>query len=126
MARGIEDRLHDVVVAGAAAEVPLERLAALLLRGRGVLLEVAGRCHDHARRAVATLQAVVPVKRVLDRVKLAVVREALDRGDLATIGLEGEQRAGLHGLPVQQDRAAAATGGVAPDIGAGKPKSFTP
>ena len=55
MARGIEDRLDDVVVTGAAAEVPFERLADFLLRWRGVLLEVAVAGEDrraHRRHAV--------------------------------------------------------------------------
>src|SRR6187551_2631669 len=55
-AGGVEDRLHDVLVAGAAAEVALEGLAYVLLGRRGVLLQEARRRHDHAGRAVAALE----------------------------------------------------------------------
>src|SRR3954447_8391811 len=51
------DRLDDVVVAGAAAEIALETLTDFLLRQavRMLLHQVDGR-HDHARRAEAALQ----------------------------------------------------------------------
>src|ERR1700729_1183285 len=62
------DRFDDVVVAGAAADVALELLA------DGVVVEVVAlaahdihRRHDHARRAVAALQAVVLAERLLHR-----------------------------------------------------------
>src|SRR5688572_13026783 len=40
---GVEDGPHDVLVAGAPAEVPLQRQAEFLLRGRRILLQVARR-----------------------------------------------------------------------------------
>ena len=40
--------------------------------------------------------------------------------DLAAVGLDGEHRAGLHRLAVEQDGAGAAVGGVAADVGAGQ------
>src|SRR5215210_7185707 len=46
------DGLHDVLVAGAAAEVPFEALPYLLLRRVRVLLQETNGGHDHARRAV--------------------------------------------------------------------------
>src|SRR5207248_4244557 len=47
-------------------------------------------------------------------------RQAFDGGDGATFGLDGEQRAGLHCLAVEQDGAGPALAGVAADVGAGK------
>ena len=44
--------------------------------------------------------------------------EALDRGDLAAVGLDGEHGAALHALPVEVDGAGAAVAGVAADDGA--------
>src|SRR4029450_946518 len=116
-AGAVEDRFHDVLVAGAAAEVPLEGLAHLFVGRVGVLLQEAGGRHDHAGRAVATLETVVAVERVLDRMHLPVGGDPLDRGDLTTLGLEGEERARLHRLAVEQNGARAARRGVATDVG---------
>jgi hypothetical protein len=51
---------------------------------------------------------MVAVERVLQRMHGVAVGHALDRGDLATVGLGGDQRAGLHGFAVQEHGAAAA------------------
>ena len=54
------DRLDDVVVAGAAAEIALEPLADLLLgEAVGMLLHEVDGAHHHARRAEAALQGVM-------------------------------------------------------------------
>src|SRR3954449_10885042 len=118
---GVAHRAHDVVVAGAAAEVALEPVADLLLaRVRVALQEVGGR-HDHARRAVAALERVVFPERLLERVQGSVgARHALDRLDLAAVGLDGEDGAALHGLAVEVDRARAAVRRVAAHMGAGE------
>ena len=47
-------------------------------------------------RAVAALEGVVLVERLLHRVQLAVRGQALDRRDLVAVGLHGEHRARLH------------------------------
>src|SRR5439155_1123571 len=67
------DRLHDVVVAGAAAEIAFE------LVPDGVIVEVvtfAGhhvdRGHDHAGSAVAALQAMMLAERFLHRMQRPV------------------------------------------------------
>src|SRR3990172_1275274 len=77
--RGVEDGLHDVLVAGAAAQVALEGRANLLLGRVGVLPQVGVRGHDHARRAIPALQAVVAMEGLLQRVHLPVGRHGLDR-----------------------------------------------
>ena len=117
-----EHRLDDVVVAGAAAEVALEALAHLGLGRVRVLVEQRDRRHDHARRAEAALQAVVLLERLLHRVQLAVGGQALDGGDLGAVGLDGEHRARLHRLAVEQHGARAARRRVAADVGAGEPE----
>src|SRR5579864_3608669 len=69
------DRLDDIVIAGAAADIALELLA------DGVVVEVVtfaadhiDRGHDHAWRAVAALQTVVLAKRLLHRMQLRLRR----------------------------------------------------
>jgi hypothetical protein len=46
--------------------------------------------------------------------------QTFDGGHLGLDGLGGQQRAGLGGASVEQDRAGAAGGGVAADLGAGQ------
>ena len=112
-----EHRADDVVVAGAAAEVAFKALPHLLLGRVRVLRQQAGRCHHHAGRAEAALQAVVLAERLLDDAHRAVVGdEALGGGHRAAVGLDGEHRAGLDRLAVEQHRAGTAGRGVAADV----------
>src|SRR5689334_9594464 len=94
LVRGLLHRGHDVLVAGAAADVALEPLPDLLLGELAVrLLDDPDRGHHHPRGAVAALQPVMLVEGPLDRVELAVRREPLDRPDLRAVGLHGQDRA---------------------------------
>src|SRR6476620_8908162 len=67
------DRLDDVVVARAAADVAVERLADLVFARLRVVGEELDRRHHHARRAEAALQAVALAKRCLHGMELAVL-----------------------------------------------------
>src|SRR5436305_8183678 len=94
LVRRLLHRGDDVLVAGAAADVALERGADLLLRQLALgLLDEPDRRHHHAGRAVTALQAVVLVEGPLDGMQLAVVRQALDGADLRAVRLHGEDRA---------------------------------
>ena len=78
--RSGEDRLDDVVIARAAAQVAFEADPDLLLGRVRVLVEQADRRHHHARGAVAALQAVVLHEGLLHRMQRAVgVGEPFDR-----------------------------------------------
>src|ERR1051326_5910733 len=115
------DRLEDVHVAGAAAEVALQALADLVLGRVRVLLQQVGRRHDEAGRAVPALQAVLIPEGLLDRVELTVFGHAFDGREVAAVGLDREHRAALHGLAVDVDRAGAPLAGVAADVRSGQP-----
>ena len=65
------NRLHDRLVAGAAAEVAAQRAPDLVVARRGLREQVGGG-EDHPRRAEAALQAVVLHEGALQRVQLAV------------------------------------------------------
>ncbi len=90
------------------------------LIGRGAAVDQADRGEHHARRAVAALERVLVVERLLDGMQLPVLREALDRGDLGAVGLDTEHRARLHRLAVHEHGAGPARGGVAADVGTGE------
>src|SRR5437879_2876636 len=112
------DGLDDVHVAGTPAEVAFESPPDLVFGRVRVLREQIRGGHDEARRAVAALQAVLVPERLLDRVQLAILGHALDRGQALALGLDRKQGAALDGVAVDQDRARAALAGVAPDVSA--------
>ena len=91
------DRLDDVVVAGAAADVAVEIPADLGLARARLLVEQRRRRHHHARGAEAALQAVVGLERRLDHAERAVgVGHALDGPHLGAVDVERQHVAGLH------------------------------
>src|SRR3979490_2036486 len=118
------DRLDDVLVAGAAAEIAFELFA------DGVVAEVVAlavdeidRGHDHAGRAETALQAVMLAERLLHRMqRRAVGGEALDGLDLVPVSHDRERGAGFDRLAVEMHDAGAALRGVAADMGAGQPQ----
>src|SRR6266581_6519898 len=120
------DRLDDVLVAGAAAEITFELLA------DGVVAEVVAlavddvdRGHDHAGGAEAALQAVMLAERLLHRMqRRAVGGQTFDGPDLVPVSHDRERGAGLDRLAVEMHDAGAALRGVAADMGAGQPKIF--
>src|ERR671910_277915 len=116
------DSLHDVLVARAAAQVPFQALPDLPLRRVGILLQAADGGHDHARRAVATLQTVRLVESLLHRMPHTVLRDASDSGDLMPVSLHRKHRTRLDRLAVDVDRAGPATGRVASRMHAPDPK----
>ena len=121
----IQHRFDDVVVAGAAADVAFELMA------DGGLVELAAmavhdvdRRHDHARRAIAALQAVIVAEGRLHRVQFVALGDAFDGGDVGAVGLARQHGAGFDRLAVDMDDAGAALAGVAADMGAGQVEIF--
>ena len=77
--------------------------------------------HHHAGSAVAALQPVVLLKSLLHGMHPPVcVGQSLDRRHIGSLGLCRQDRAGLHGFPVQQYGAGPARRGVASDIRTGQ------
>src|SRR5512139_1574657 len=71
--RGGLHGLDDVLVTRAAAQVAGDALADVLLARVRVFLQQAVGARDHAGRAVAALQAVLLVERLLQRVQRAAL-----------------------------------------------------
>src|SRR5690242_6714442 len=80
-AGGLADRQDDVVVAGAAADVALDRVPDLGVGGVAVVHEQVRGGHDHTRRAEAALEPVLLPEALLQRVQVDAVAQALDRRD---------------------------------------------
>jgi hypothetical protein len=122
---GVLNRVDDVLIAGATAEIAGNPLADLALGRLRVVLQQPDRRHDHPGRAETALQPMFFPEAFLQRVQLAVRGEALNRRDCRSIGLHREQRAGLRAPAVDEDGAGAALRGVAADVGAGQTQLFT-
>src|SRR5262249_7961087 len=103
-------------VTGAAADVARQVLPDLGLRRGRVPLQEVDRGEYEARRAEAALEAVLVLKRPLDRVQFAGLREPFDRLDRGAVRLDGEQQARAAHLAVERDRAGAADALPAADV----------
>src|SRR5262249_11643168 len=116
------DRLDDIVIAGAAAEITFELLADRLF-GEVMALavnHVDGR-HDHAWGAEAALQTWTSAERFLERVqRRATTRKPLDGPALVTVGHDRQRGARLHRLAVEMHDAGAALRGIAANMRAGQ------
>src|SRR5215813_6321903 len=80
--RGPQDRLDDVLVAGAAAEVARQRPAHLFLGRIRVGVQQCLGGHHHPGGAEPALQAVLLLEALLQRVQFAGGGQALHRFDL--------------------------------------------
>src|SRR3989441_424748 len=114
------DRLVDLDVAGAAAEVAGQRLLDLVARRRGVPREQRLGGEQERRRAVAALRRAQLGERFLQRVQASTRGHALDRFDAAARTGQAERETGEHRLVVQQHGAGAALAQLTPVFGAGK------
>ena len=112
------DGLEDLLIAGAAAQVSGERLADLVARRVGVLVEQRLRRDQEARRAVAALRGAEVGEGLLQRMQAAVGHQAFDGLDLAAVALDAEDQAREHRLAVEQHGAGAALAELAAVLGA--------
>src|SRR5215831_7006108 len=111
------DRVDDVLIAGAPAEITLEPGTDAFLRRLRFTPEQFQRAHDHSRGAEPALQGVMLAEGGLQRM-LGITRlaQALDRVDRRSVRLNGQDRARLHGAAVEVHGARAALGRVAADM----------
>src|SRR5438552_7526988 len=117
---GLLDGIDDVRVAGAAAQVPAQSFGNLLAARDGARRQQVNARHDHARRAVAALQAMTIPESLLQRMQMTVARQAFDGGDVGAVRLHGEHRARLHRLAVDEDGTGAANARLAANVRPGQ------
>src|SRR5438552_5005217 len=120
LVRGVLDRLHDIRVARASAQVTGDRAADLFLRWMRIFLEQRDGAHHHSGRAEAALEAMLFDEALLNRMELAIGLEAFDRPQFSTVCLHCEDRAGFHRLAIEQDRASSAVRRIAANMRSGE------
>src|SRR5258705_13931124 len=87
-AGGVEHRFDDIVVTGAAADIAFQLLPdGFLVELAAVAIDDIDRRHDHARGAIAALQAVIVAERGLHRMQDVPLRDALDGSDIGAVCL---------------------------------------
>src|SRR5215469_5251848 len=120
------DRVHDVLIASAPAEITLEPGTDAFLRRLRFPPEQFQRAHDHSRGAKTALQGVMLAKRGLQRMLgITWLAQALDRIDRCSVRLNGQDRARLHGAAVEMHSARAALRRVATDMRTGDAEVVT-
>src|SRR5437667_2130517 len=96
------DRVDDLRVAGAAAEVAFERVPDLFTLRSRIALEEDQRGQQHPRRAEAALHRAVAHERVLQRVEPPVALEPAYGDDRSATHARGEQETARHRAAVEQ------------------------
>src|SRR6266536_2755214 len=104
------DRLEYRLVARAATEVAGEGIPDRLIRGIRIGGQQRRRRDEHARRAEPALDASCLQEGSLEGVEVVGRAETRDRCHRAAGGLQGEVRAGVHRLSVDEDHAGTALG----------------
>src|SRR5215211_1953706 len=99
------DRVQDLAVAGAAAQVADQLPADPLAARPRVALEERPGGEQHAGRAEAALRRPVAQEARLQRVELAARGQAANGQQRVAVGLHREQQAAADRLAVEQDRA---------------------
>ncbi len=120
LAGRILDGVDDVLIPGATAQVPFQRMPDLGVVRIRISLQELDRGHQEAGSAEPALKSMLFPEGFLDRVQVSVRRQPLHRGDLGAVGLNRQQRARLHGQIAQQDGTRSTTGGVTTDVSPGQ------
>ena len=113
--RGV-DRVHDVLVAGAAAQIAFEALADLFVLGLGLRSRICLEVMIMPGVQKPHCSAVFVPERFLHRIQLAVGRKSFDGEHVRAIGLHREHGAALDRLAVDLHRASAAQRSLAADV----------
>src|SRR6516164_4939799 len=110
LARRDLDRVHDLGIGGAAAEIAREIVPDLILIRIGMCREQLRRHQHEARRAVSALERTGLDERLLHGIEIVRVRvrERLDRAHLGAVDERGQVEAAGDGRAVHQHGAAAA------------------
>jgi hypothetical protein len=80
---------------------------------------------NHAWRAEATLQTVLFPETLLRRVEIAILGQPLNRGNLSTVSLNCQHRAGFDRRPIQHDCAGSTQARFTPNVRPGQAQHFT-
>src|SRR4030095_1003783 len=113
---GEMDRIDDLVVTGAAADVAGDRFFNIFRCGFGSAVEQGFHRYDISRRAVPALHRARIDKGLLHGNKRVAVGQPFDGYDFRAVGIGSHGDAGIDRLAIIDDRAGAALTGVAAEL----------
>jgi hypothetical protein len=103
------DRLNDLKIPCATAEVSCNGGPDLFVSGFWILIEQGPGRQDHPRRAEAALNRPVLNKRSLEGVEVSIhISQSLNGGDAHSLRLHDRKDAGIDGLSIDENGAGAA------------------
>ena len=114
------DRVENLLIAGAAADIAAEPLLDLLAVGKRIGAQRRGRRHHHAGDAIAALAGAGLVEGLLQHAQFAGRGQRFDRLDRRALRLGDRHQAGFHQHAVDEHRAGAAFAGAAAFLVAGE------
>src|SRR5262245_22384279 len=123
-AGGELDGIENLRVPGAATEVPGERRADRVPVRSARRVEESLRGEDDPRRAVPALRGSELCEGLLERMKTAALREALDGDDLRVLTLHRQRETRQNGQAVHEDGAGPALPQLAAVLGPWQPQVF--
>jgi len=121
---GVLDGLDDVIVTGAAAQVPGNTPPDLLLGRIGIFFQQFHGPHQHTRGAETAVEPVILFEAFLKGMHFTRRGQPFHRGNVFSISLNGQNGAGFYRFAVQQYSTSAATGRITTDMGTGEIKFF--
>jgi len=119
------NRLENLLIAGAAAQIAGERIADLIPRRMWMLVEQRLRGHQDARRAIAALRGAEIRERFLQRMQSSIRDEPFHGHHASPVTLDAEHEAREHRLIVEQHGAGAALPELAAMFRAAQVQVFT-
>lgn len=119
--RGHLDRIDNLLVAGATAQIAVDRRLDLVTGGVDIGLEEGGADDEESRRAESALAASGLGEALLNRMQMMAIRQTLDRGDRSVFSLASKAQARQSRLTIDLDRAAAAGAHVAASLESQRP-----
>jgi hypothetical protein len=120
----IERRLHDALIAGAAAKISRDRVPDSGFAGFGIFAQESEKGHQHTGGTETALQAMPLAEGMLKRMKFSSRAKTLDGFDIGAVGLDGKHEAGANGGAAHDDRARTADAVLAAKMGSRQPKSL--
>jgi hypothetical protein len=119
------DGFEDLLITGAPAQIPRERLLDLIAGRAWMLVEERLRRHKKAGRAVTTLRRTEIGKRLLQWVQASVGRQPFDRRHFTPAAVDAEHKTRQDRLAIEQHGARAALAELAPVLRAAKVEILT-
>jgi hypothetical protein len=114
--RGHLDRIDNLLVAGATAEIAINRRLNLVTGGIDIGFEESGADDEESRRAEAALATAGLGEALLNRMQMMAIGQTLDRGDRRAFSLSGKAETRQARLSIDLDCAAATCPHVAASL----------